>query len=102
MANLREERKRGLEEEYFHRKEQEALEKTRQRLAVEDCERHQQDFLARCPKCGEKLEEVIFQELTVDRCIGCQGVWLDPGELQRLTSKESRGWLARLWRSTAR
>ncbi len=31
MANAWDERKKGLEEEYFHRKEQEALEKTRQR-----------------------------------------------------------------------
>lgn len=38
MTNVLAERKRGLEEEYFHRKEQEALEKTRQRLAAEEAE----------------------------------------------------------------
>ena len=102
MANLWEERKRGLEEEYLRRKEQDALEKTRRRLAVEDGEQHQQAVFTRCPKCGEQVEQVIFQDITVDRCSGCQGVWLEPGELERLTSKESRGWLARFWRSTPR
>lgn len=56
--------------------------------------------LMRCPKCGDKLEEITFQEIMVDRCTGCQGVWLDSGELERLTAREDQGWLARLWRST--
>ena len=38
MAKILDERKKGLEEEYFRRKEQEALEKTRQRLAAEQSE----------------------------------------------------------------
>ena len=78
MANLWEERKRGLEEEYLRRKEQDALEKTRRRLAVEDGEQYQQVF-TRCPKCREQLEQVIFQDITVDRCSGCQGVRLELG-----------------------
>ena len=101
MAIVRDERKKGREEEYFHRKEQEALEITRQRLAADETERHQRASLMCCPKCGEKLVEVVFQEITIDRCNGCQGVWLDPGELERVTAKESRGWLARFWRSTS-
>ena len=101
MANGRDGRKKPSEEEYFHRKEQEALEITRQRLAADETERHQRASLMCCPKCGEKLVEVVFQEITIDRCNGCQGVWLDPGELERVTAKESRGWLARFSRSTS-
>ena len=101
MANVRDERKKGPEEEYFHRKEQEALEKTRQRLAADEKERHQRASLMCCPKCGEKLVEVLFQEIAIDRCQGCQGVWLDAGELERVTAKDSRGWLARFTRSTS-
>lgn len=100
MANTWDERKKGLEEEYFRRKEQEALEKTRQRLAAEERERRKEASFMRCPKCGDKLEEITFQEIMVDRCTGCQGVWLDSGELERLTAREDQGWLARLWRST--
>ncbi|HZA55740.1 MAG TPA: zf-TFIIB domain-containing protein [Candidatus Udaeobacter sp.] len=54
----------------------------------------------RCPKCSEKLEEQVINGIKVDRCNNCHGAWLDPGELERVTSKESRGWLARFWRST--
>ena len=99
MANTWDDRKKGMEEDYFRRKEQELLEKTRQRLAAEERARNREASSMRCPKCGEKLEELSFQEILVDRCTGCQGVWLDPGELQRLTAQESEGWLARLWRS---
>jgi Zn-finger nucleic acid-binding protein len=101
MADAWDERKKGQEEEYFHRKNKEALEKTRQRAAVEERERQKQASYMRCPKCGEKLEEITFQEIQVDRCPGCGGVWLDPGELERLNTKESQGWLASLWRSRA-
>jgi hypothetical protein len=102
MANAWDERKKGLEEEYFHRKEQEALEKTRQRLTAEARERDETAVaLMRCPKCAEELEEIAFQGIQVDRCTGCQGVWLDPGEIERLTAKDNQGWLARFWHSTA-
>ena len=101
MANGRDGRKKPSEEEYFHRKEQEALEKTRQRLAADEKERHHRTSLMRCPKCGDKLVEVLFQEIAIDRCQGCQGVWLDAGELEHVTAKESRGWLARFTRSTS-
>ena len=100
MSKSLEERKKGLEEEYFRRKEQEALEKIRQQRAAEDNEPNKVSFM-RCPKCGEKLEEHIFNDIRVNRCNGCRGVWLDPGELEHVTSKESRGWLARFWRGTA-
>ena len=91
--------KRSKEEEYFQRKEMEAKEKTRQRLALEERERVKQASFMRCPKCGEKLEEVTFQEVLVDRCTGCKGIWLDAGELEHVTTKENQGWLAGLLRS---
>ena len=102
MADSRDEGKRTKEEEYFHRKEMEAKEKARQRLATEEKERLRQASILRCPKCGENLEEITFQEIQVDRCTGCKGVWLDPGELERVSSKEKEGWLAGLWGNTRR
>ena len=81
------------------RKEMEAKEKTRQSLATEERERVKQASFMRCPKCGDKLEEVTFQEIVVDCCTGCKGIWLDPGELEHVTAKENQGWLAGLWRS---
>ncbi len=93
------ERKRSKEEEYFQRKEMEAKEKTRQRLVAEERERVKQASFMRCPKCGDKLEEVKFEEILVDRCTSCKGIWLDHGELEHVTAKENQGWLASLLRS---
>jgi len=101
MTNVWDERKKGLEEEYFHRREQEALQKIRQRLAAERGETQEEAVLC-CPKCREELEVILFRENTVDRCTGCQGVWLDAGELERLTARAHQGWLSHFWRSFGR
>ena len=102
MADAWEERKKGQEEEYFHRKEKEALAKTREKAEAEERQRRKEASFMRCPKCGDQLAEITFQDIQVDRCNGCQGVWLDPGELERLTQKEGQSWVAKLWRSQPR
>ena len=100
MSKILDERRKGLEEEYFRRKELEALEKTRQRIAADESKRNEVAFM-RCPRCGEKLEEQIFDDIKVDRCNGCHGVWLDAGELEHVAAKKNRTWLTRVWRSTS-
>ncbi len=40
-----------------------------------------------CPRCGEGLEEILYtsaNDLLIDRCGSCNGVWLDLGEMQKL------------------
>lgn len=37
-----------------------------------------------CPSCRLQMEEVLIQDVFVDRCQRCQGVWLDGGELELL------------------
>jgi hypothetical protein len=102
MTNIWEERKRGLEEEYFRRQEQEALEKIRRRLAAEEWE-HQTEVSSCCPKCGGELEEIsLVRGVTVDRCTGCRGGWLDAWEVERLSAWANQGWLRRFWRGVGR
>jgi Zn-finger nucleic acid-binding protein len=50
----------------------------------------------RGPKCGRKLEETVYQHVRIDRCTGCGGVWLDPGELEALAPEAHTGWLGDL------
>jgi hypothetical protein len=50
----------------------------------------------RCPKCGRKLEEILYQNVRIDRCTGCGGVWLDPGELDTLAPEAHTSWLGEL------
>jgi hypothetical protein len=35
----------------------------------------------KCPKCGSDLQEINYQNVIIDRCDECKGIWLDYGEL---------------------
>ncbi|KAA9133352.1 hypothetical protein F3N42_03095 [Marinihelvus fidelis] len=37
-----------------------------------------------CPKCSAEMEIAIYDEVRVDRCTNCKGLWFDTGELERL------------------
>jgi Zn-finger nucleic acid-binding protein len=42
----------------------------------------------RCPRCKRDVDlvhEVLLDEIEVDRCPLCDGLWLDPGEGERIT-----------------
>lgn len=59
--------------------------------------REELDALLQCPRCDGKLAEITLEDVKVDRCNSCQGIWLDAGELESLTKREGGGWLSRLW-----
>ncbi len=43
----------------------------------------------KCPKCPHgKLEVVTVDEVEVDRCAECRGIWFDQAELGELLDKE--------------
>jgi Zn-finger nucleic acid-binding protein len=102
MADIWGQRKKGLEKDDFHRKDRKRLEQMSQRLVPEEQERWQEATFSYCPKCREDLEEILFRGVTVDRCPGCSGVWLDAEEVERLTARASQGWLSLFWRSFGR
>jgi uncharacterized protein len=99
MANGMDDRRKSLEEEYFHRKNQEAIEKLREKMKVSEEAKAAGTSSMRCPRCDGNLSETKFEEVSIDTCDKCGGVWLDSGELEQLTRKETGGWLGRLWRS---
>jgi Zn-finger nucleic acid-binding protein len=39
-----------------------------------------------CPVCGVALRTVVRQEVAIDRCPECRGIWLDRGELEKLVA----------------
>lgn len=47
----------------------------------------------KCPACGNTLEEITVQDVTVDVCTnGCAGIWFDTRELKKVDEKhESAG-----------
>ena len=99
MSNPMDERRKGLEEEYFRKKDQEAIEKLREKMRVAAEAKAAGTSSMKCPRCDGTLKESDFEEVMIDTCEKCGGVWLDSGELEQLTTKESGGWLSRLWSS---
>jgi uncharacterized protein len=80
------------EEEYFARQEMERRRNVavERETALEASEKEHRRLLhfMKCPKCGTHLEEVAFGDVRVDKCFGCEGLWLDKGELERLQTKD--------------
>jgi uncharacterized protein len=97
MSDAFDDRRKGLEEEYFHRKNKEAIEKLRAKMKVAEEAKAAGTSSMICPRCGGQLQENKFENVDIDTCEKCGGVWLDAGELQKLTQREKGGWLSGLW-----
>lgn len=41
-----------------------------------------------CPKCQSPMRSYERSGITLDQCTGCQGIFLDRGELERLVDAE--------------
>lgn len=89
------ERGKALENEYFRRKEQELVEKMRAKLEAENREASAMN----CPRCDGKLVETDFENIKIDVCNKCHGVWFEASELAQVVDKEEKesGWFGRLF-----
>lgn len=89
-----EDRGRALENDYFRRREQEIIEKMKAKLKSENA----QSSGAKCPKCEGSLVETDYENIKIDVCEKCAGVWLDAGELAQLADKdEGKSWAGRIF-----
>ena len=97
MSNPLDERRQGLEEEYFHRKNQEAIEKLRTKMRLAAQAKEAGTSSMKCPRCDGTLKEIFIEEVPVDTCDKCAGVWLDSGEMEKLTQTDIARWFRSLW-----
>jgi uncharacterized protein len=83
------------EEEYFARQELERKKKAEEekhaKLEEEEKRRLRELHSMKCPKCGMGLIQIDYKGITIDRCSGCNGVWLDAGELETIQKLEKSG-----------
>ena len=87
-------RGRALENEYFHRMERELIEKMKAKMNEGNTHTTEMN----CPKCDGKLLESDYENITIDVCQSCSGVWLDAGELAQIVDKDKGGnWFGRLF-----
>ncbi len=74
------------EEEYYARKEFEDKQKREEvkqiEMEIAEKQKLKELHFMNCPKCGMKLIEVNYKNIEVDKCSGCNGIWLDAGELE--------------------
>lgn len=96
MADI-DDRRRTVEEEYFARKNKEAVEKLRAKMRVAAQAKEAGLSSMGCPRCDGTLKEIQFEGAMIDTCDKCGGVWLDSGELETIMKKDSTGWFSRLW-----
>lgn len=90
-----EDRGRSLENEYFRRKEQELIAKMKTKLDADNT----RSLAIKCPKCDGTLLETDFENVKIDVCDKCTGVWLDAGELTQVVDKEGEtGWFGKLFK----
>ncbi len=87
------------EERYFREQEQETRKALRAKLDKQKEEmkagEHNEHWM-KCPKCGENLEEKCFEDVQIDVCESCKGVWLDAGELDLLLEgRKQKGFISR-------
>ena len=86
-------RGRALENEYFRNKERELLEKMKAKIESGEAK----SLETKCPKCDGTLHEVNFENIKIDVCDKCHGVWLDAGELAQVTNMDEGGWFGKIF-----
>jgi hypothetical protein len=99
VSDIFDERRRGLEEEYFRRKDKESLQRLREAIREDAQTRGMGPVTMDCPRCSGKLHEDNYDEVSINRCDTCGGIWLDAGELEEIIGQESGSsrWLHVLW-----
>jgi hypothetical protein len=70
------------EEEYFAKLNAELIKERRAALDKARAQSARQAHYMKCPRCGGDLKEVEHHHAKIDRCVDCNGVWLDAGELE--------------------
>ena len=94
MSNAWDDMRKAKENEYFEKKNQEAL----SRLAKKKEEKPRPS-----PVTGQPMEQIVLHGVVIDRCATSGGIWLDAGELDQLIeaskSSENAGWVGSFLRS---
>lgn len=80
------------EDEYFAKQNLEIIQEMRVRLDVERKQAERKAHHNKCPRCGADLKEQHVEQVKIDECPECGGIWLDKGELDQLRRvNRSRG-----------
>lgn len=79
------------EDEYFAKVNAELLQKRRAQLDAERANQDRKAISGKCPRDGTPLEEKEMEQVKIDFCPQCRGIWLDAGELEMLRDSRKSG-----------
>ncbi len=81
------------EDEYFAREEAIKLRKlavkAQKDMAADEKKRLKELHWMHCPKCGMTMSTITINQVEVDKCFACGGLYFDDGELEKVSGKES-------------
>jgi Zn-finger nucleic acid-binding protein len=92
---------REKEEQYFAEQELKKRKALREKLDAQRAAKKEEQARGphwmKCPKCGGDLEEIKHEDVMIDKCKGCQGIYLDAGELELLIqgARRSKGFFSK-------
>ena len=72
------------EDEYFARQNLEQIQEMRKKLDADRKKAERSAHHNKCPRCGGDLAEQHAENVKIDECSDCGGIWLDKGELEQL------------------
>ena len=92
---------RKREDDWFLQNEKKLLEDVKKAREKREAERRAKETEAerarlkqlhwmKCPKCGHDMKTESLEGIEIDRCTFCEGVFLDPGEIEELFLKKGQ------------
>jgi RNA polymerase-binding transcription factor DksA len=83
------------EDDYFAKEEVEKKRKlaarVRQDMAHDEARRLKELHHGHCPGCGQAMHEVKLRDVPVDVCFGCNGIFLQHGEIEAFQRQINEG-----------
>ena len=81
------------EDEYFAREEciklRKLAAKSQHEMAADEKKKLKELHWMHCPKCGMQLNTIEINKVEVDKCFSCGGIYLDDGELEKISGRGS-------------
>ena len=88
------------EDEWFLRNEKQLLDAARAARLKREAERAAKEkadetkrlkdlHFMKCPKCGHDMKEEKLQNVTIERCSRCEGIFFDAGELEAVFRQQA-------------
>jgi len=85
------------EDEYFAKRDAELKHRMHAHQVAEHEAAERRTHLMRCPRCGGHMKHHQLHGVTVEQCPDCHGLFLDDGELHRLSHHQDAGILSKVF-----